>query len=150
MILGMLGQAQAVVVIDQHNDGPFSGGFTLNAAPIGQGFIPGISGLDFVDLLVNDQNPGFGTGDDIAVRIRESDIAGTILGTSDNVFFADQVSMPSFQLPKEVRFAFSTTVALTPGNTYVIEIFRNGANSSDLGIFGTGFNIDSYVPGVSF
>jgi len=150
LALALLSNFAAAAVVDQANDGVYAGGFTINAGPIGQSFQPGMASLDFVELLINDQNPGFGTGDDIAVRIRNSTITGSILGASQNVFFADQAPQSPFQTPQIVHFDFTSSVAMTPGQSYVIEVFRNGAVSSDLGIFGTGFNNDAYANGVSY
>jgi len=143
------GAAQAADTVDQFNTGPVAGGFTLNAGPIGQGFTPALSALDFVELQINDQNPGDGQGALIAVRIRAGGIAGAVVGTSQTVAFADQAPLP-FQAPERVRFSFTTPVALTPGATYVIEPFRAAPGGSDLGVFGTGFGIDAYASGVSY
>ena len=150
LALALLSNIASAAIIDQANDGVYAGGFTINAGPIGQSFQPGLTSLDFVELLINDQNPGFGTGDDIAVRIRDATITGTILGSSQNVFFADQAPQSPFQVPQIVHFDFTSAVMMIPGQSYVIEVFRNGAVSSDLGIFGTGFNNDAYVNGDSY
>lgn len=144
--------ALAIDVVDQQNTGPIGGGFTISASPIGQSFVPTQGTLDFVELQINDQNPEFGTAVDIAVRIRANDIAGAVLGTSNTVSFADQVNtIPSqgFQQVELVRFDFASSVTLTPGSTYVLEPFKIGG-ISDLGIFGTGFGIDAYAPGLSY
>ncbi|OHX34234.1 hypothetical protein BJL95_03570 [Methylomonas sp. LWB] len=147
LTLGLSSRAALADIVDQANDSTVSGGFTLNAGPIGQSFRPGLASLHFVELMINDQNPDFGAGDDIALRIREADISGTILGVSETVFFADQPESRPFHAPELVRFNFAAPVGLTAGNTYVWEVFRNGAESSDLGIFGTGFKIDAYAQG---
>lgn len=150
LTMGLSSRTASADIVDQANVGPIGGGFTVNAGPIGQSFRPGLASLDFVELMVNDQNPNFGSGDDIAVRIREADMTGTILGVSNTVFFADQPALTPFQTPELVRFEFTAPVALIAGNTYVWEVFRNGAESSDLGIFGTGFKNDAYAPGVPY
>lgn len=147
-VLALAATAPAWAVVDQANDGVFSGGFDISSTPIGQGFVPTLNSVNFVDLLINDQNPAFGTAVDIAVNIRAGGIAGAILGTSGTVSFADQAPMP-FQLPEVVHFTFAAPVALAPGSLYVIEPVKLGG-LSDLGVFGTGFGIDAYPAGDSY
>ena len=140
----------APYTVDQANDAlPIAGGFTINAGPIGQSFVPTLNQLGVVELMINDQNPNFGAGVNLAVNIRDGDISGAILGTSQHVFFHDQSPMP-FQQPEQLRFDFVAPVTLTPGHSYVIEPVRIDGGPSDQGVFGTGFGIDAYAPGVSF
>lgn len=141
----------AAQVIDQKNDGPYFGGFTLSAAPIGQSFVPNLNSLDFVELLINDQNPGFGSGVNVAVNIRANDLNGSILGTSNTVLFHDQIPQ-LFQEAEVVHFNFSSPVALSAGLTYLIEPVRvaGGSDSSDLGVLGTFWQTDAYPSGQAY
>ncbi len=140
-------------IVDQQNDSlPYSGGFTFQAnvgGPVGQSFAPTLSSLNVVELLINDQNPGWGGDVSIAVRIHDGGIGGSVLGTSQTVLFHDQVPQLHFQYPELVRFDFASSIVLTPGQTYTIEPYAVSGLSS-LGVFGTGFGIDSYVAGESF
>ncbi|MCA9121898.1 MAG: hypothetical protein H6822_11525 [Planctomycetaceae bacterium] len=72
--------------VDQSSETGGSVGGVDHFAPMGQSFVPTRSGLDYVVLKLSD-NTTARNGVTGAVRIRQSSITGTVLGTSDPVFF---------------------------------------------------------------
>jgi hypothetical protein len=62
-------------------------------SPMGQSFVPSLSGLDFVELKMDD-NTTAPTDGSAQVRIRENSIVGTIIGTSESVFLEDCFNHP--------------------------------------------------------
>lgn len=86
--------------------------------PIAQSFVAGADRMDFVDLDIAEG--GFGSeGVDLALQLRETDLAGAVIGTSETVALADGTN-------GVVRFPFAAPVMLEPGATYVFEIVRTG------------------------
>ena len=121
-------------------------------APMGQSFVPTFSGLDFVELNLTD-NSTASNGVTGAVRIRESSIAGAILGTSNSVFLEDCFNFAGGPgcgiaggFPVVIGFDFAAEVSLTPGATYVLEPFEI---SGDTFSVGRSNNNDVYAPGTA-
>lgn len=135
-------------IVDQANGGVLtSQGFTGSSAPVGQEFVPAANSLNVLELYLNDQTNGDGTGISAFVNIRQGTITGPILGTSETVAFPDpgpSVVSPAFLS----RFQFAQPVALTPGQVYVIEVVNT--SQGDIGIFGSGFGTDGYPAGNSY
>lgn len=104
------------VIIDQSANNPIHGYWVFgNQTLIGQEFVPSMSELSFVDLLLDgDWSGPAGTFD---VRIHDSTLTGPVLGTSG------QIAMPAGSgNPATERFYFPTIVPLIPGATYVMEV----------------------------
>jgi len=129
--------------IDQANDSIASSfGFVLpfpGNDPLGQEFVPTLTALDVVELRMNDQILGNGLGADVQVQVRDGSILGAILGASgvESVVPSSPISI--------IHFDFGATVALTPGNTYVIEVLHLSGDA--IGVFTTGENANLYAAG---
>src|SRR5262245_6376913 len=95
--------------------------------PIGQEFRPNLSGLNFVDLFIEDAGSDIGPGANFQVRIRSGSITGPILGTSAVTFVPDGTNTGGGST--YTRFNFSSMVPLTPGATHVIEITQLSSGS---------------------
>lgn len=80
-------------------------------SPIGQSFTPSLTSLNFVNLLTEN---GSAT---VKVNIRLGSMSGPVLGTSQPTV------IPFSNSPSVSSFRFSTPVALSPGDIYVIEPF---------------------------
>ena len=129
-------------IFDQVNPGAVADKLVIPAAaPAGQEFVPSETFLTMVELMVNDQNPGNGTGTALFVRIRSGSIAGPILGTSQTVSLPDAPN----DSPRLARFAFGAPVLLVPGARHVLEVVAASGDPS--GVFGTGFRHNSYPAG---
>lgn len=115
--------------VDQENvDNPGGGVLIHNikiSGPIGQSFTPLLSSLDVVELLTIDfGNPPNGLGATLQVNLRAASIAGNIIATSNPVALPDDFGGPTVTFPNGgavTHFDFGATVALVPGNLYVIE-----------------------------
>jgi hypothetical protein len=106
--------AAPIATVDQENlSGPNVGSLSQ---PVGQSFIPSLTAVDAVDVeLAAVSNPI-----DVQVNILDGisgsyGLSGTVLGSSGTV----TLSSTTLSL---VHFDLSSEVALTPGNTYVIEV----------------------------
>jgi len=97
----------------------------------GQEFTPSYNGLDYVNLnLFNSVATSLGT---FQVAIREDNINGMVLGLSDPLATTERF------LDNNAHFTFSSTVSLTAGNLYALEIVQLGGD--------TGWNIEIPVYG---
>jgi hypothetical protein len=87
----------------------------------GQEFAPSLNGLDFVDVALLSQfgtNSGTGT---FQIAIHQGTITAPVLGLSG------QVSVSASG--NNTQFTFPSTVPLTPGDTYVLEVIQIAGNS---------------------
>lgn len=84
--------------------------------PMGQEFIPDFHALDAIELQLDDASCYLegSPGGNLMVRVRESTIGGTIIGTSDTMHF-DNCFVGN------IRFDFPSFIPLIPGRTYVLE-----------------------------
>src|SRR5262245_20091934 len=57
--------------------------------PVGQSFIPSLSGIQFVSLQFGDANWGNGVGASVYVNLRSNSISGPILAATDIVLMPD-------------------------------------------------------------
>ena len=90
-------------------------------AETGQEFTPSLNGLDFVDVKLLSQfgtNSGTGT---FQIAIHQGTIAAPVLGLSGLVSISTSGN--------STQFTFSSTVPLTPGDTYVLEVLQLAGNS---------------------
>lgn len=107
-------------------------------SPLGQSFIPALTGVDFVELKMSDTDTAVEDGQAF-VRLRDTLISGAIIGTSEVVPLqngfnvGDPNSTSAGGTAVVVRFDFSTTVPVTPGHTYVLEV------EAPTGFFGVGY-----------
>jgi hypothetical protein len=106
-------RADAISVVDQQNPGPFDG--SQGGVVFGQSFTPALSRIDVFEVEIGDR------GAIAQVQILDGvsgfdGLGGTVLGISIPVP-VDVTSRQPFQ------FIFPGGVPLTPGNTYVAEIF---------------------------
>lgn len=102
--------------VDQKNDPTASGGNNvLFYYPIGQEFVPGLSALDVVQLWMMGGSSYSGPAEFI-VNIRTGTIGGPLLGTS-------AVTELPYRFLGVASFEFER-IALTPGETYVIELVQ--------------------------
>jgi len=82
------------------------------AQPFGQSFTPSLSAVGFVNLVLLG---GFsGGGGTVYIDIRANSITGTILGTSQSVYVAQQTG-------GIVTFNFDNAVSVTPGTIYYFQ-----------------------------
>ncbi len=87
----------------------------------GQEFTPLLNGLDFVDVDLLPQSPT-NTGT-FEIAIHQGTITAPVMGLSD------QVTRQPGTSGNNTHFTFPTTVALTPGDTYVLEVLQIAGNS---------------------
>jgi len=113
--------ASTIGTIDQQNlDHPeprTSGGFDT-----GQSFIPTLDGIDFVEFYLAS---GTTTPDSAYVNVLDGisgvdGMGGPVLGTSNTVIYSAQ---------GVVHFDFPTTIPLTPGQPYVLQLEIQGQSS---------------------
>ncbi|HET8576051.1 MAG TPA: PEP-CTERM sorting domain-containing protein [Methylomirabilota bacterium] len=128
-LAGAPGAAAHPFLVDQENIGNPGGGVLIHSiqlgAPIGQSFTPLLPALDVVELLTIDFGdfPN-GIGATLQVNLRADSIAGNIIATSNPVALPDDFGGPTVTFPNGggvTHFDFAATVALVPGNLYVIE-----------------------------
>lgn len=108
--------ASPIAVVDQQNPGPFT---TTNGVTVpfyfGQSFTPTLSGIDAIEFLLGGANATVVV--DILGGVSGSDgLGGTVIATSLPVSY----NIPSGQ--QVIHFDFASTVALTPGQTYVARL----------------------------
>jgi hypothetical protein len=110
-----------VPVTGQEFNTSFSGNL-----PMGQEFTPTLNAVQFVKLYLQDAGSDIGPGTSFEVNIRSGTITGTILGTSSVVAVPDNLNLGIGNLANftVTRFDFTTPVALTPGQVYVIDIVQ--------------------------
>ncbi len=129
---------RGTVVVDQSQELITSNWAIPFYSPMGQSFVPTLTGFDFVELMMGDATTAPEDGA-AYVRIRRDWINGPVIGASEVVPLEDCFALPN---PPgcgiagggdvEVHFAFSEQVALIPGETYVLEVVAAG------GFFGVG------------
>jgi hypothetical protein len=108
--------ASPIAVVDQQNPGPFT---TTNGVStpfyFGQSFTPTLSGIDAIEFLLGGANATVVV--DILSSVSGADgLGGTVIATSNPVSY----NVPSGQ--QVIHFDFASTVALTPGQTYVARL----------------------------
>ena len=119
------------IVIDQSND-DFEPSLFQSIpifSPIGQEFVPEFNSLNVVELFTSDFNSGAET---LLVNVREGDIFGPIVGTSDSVVASDFDGV--------TRFNFEEIVPLNPGETYVIDVVLESGSNWGIGSSGGPFS----------
>jgi hypothetical protein len=113
--------AQGTLVYDQQSstdESPFpygTGAHIQQLSPYGQSFTPTLSGIDFIRLNLNDNNPNNSAGATLYLNLRSNSISGTILATTAPVTLTNAFTGP-------VSFFLPTTTSLTPSSSYVFEI----------------------------
>lgn len=100
--------------------------------PMGQSFIPTLTGLNAVELKLYNAQSTLGQ---VFVNVRQTNVTGAILGTS---------ATTNILTPQDYyRFNFASLVALTPGQTYFLQPVET--NTSNVLITGT--PTDTYSAG---
>src|SRR5215831_8642266 len=88
-------------------------------SPIGQSFTPTQASLRDVEIVVN----GFPLlPSDLEVEIRSGTITGTILGAASNPSYTSSVDDALI-----AHFDFASSISLTPGNLYVIDVISQNS-----------------------
>ena len=116
-LLAASADAQGILVDQSNDQTPWWSLTPWNlkvGEPVGQEFVPALSGLDFVDARFSERE-GSASSLTIQVLIREGSITGPVVGSSSQVTFFGNVIQ---------RFDFPSTVPLTPGQTYVMHFFH--------------------------
>ncbi len=117
---------------DQDNAAFTPSGFQSIQAlsPIGQEFTPTLSSLDFVELFTEDFGDAHnGVGGELVVNIRHGTITDSIIATSLPVTLPDSFSGIT-------HFNFPSSVSLTPGEIYIIEITVASGDNWGVGMSG--------------
>ncbi len=123
---------------------------------MGQSFVPQLSKLDFVELLMND-NTTATTDGRAYMMIREDSLDGPTIGASEVVFLENTFNFPDGTDSRtgggplvEVRFDFTDTVDLIPGDLYVIEVVALsssfGVGHADQNVYPSGMMYMNGVP----
>ena len=87
----------------------------------GQEFTPSLNGVDFVDVnLLPQATTNTGT---FEIAIHQGVITAPVLGLSDQVLRSGGAA------GNDVHFTFSSTIPLTPGDIYVLEVIQVAGNS---------------------
>lgn len=128
-------QADPIIFTDQHNLASVAGTNGGSGALFGQSFTPGQTGMDAIEVLMGGQNVTV-TIDILSSVVGFDGLQGTVIATSLPVF----VNTPGFH--QMIHFDFASTVALNPGQTYVLRLFS-------LGDIGVSWSDDIY-PGGQF
>ena len=128
-------QADPIIFTDQHNLAPVAGTNGGPGALFGQSFTPGQTGMDALEVLMGGQNVTV-TVDILSVVAGFDGLQGTVIATSLPVFLNTQGSH------EMIHFDFAGTVALNPGQTYVLRLFSPG-------VIGVSWSDDVY-PGGQF
>jgi len=115
----LIGHGQAILYDQQSStdETPFAhAGYSIqDASQSGQSFTPSLAGVDFVRLNLNDDNTTNGLGATLYLKLRQSNMGGTILGTTSPVTLTNGFAGP-------VSFFFPSTVALSPSQPYAFEV----------------------------
>ncbi len=122
--------ARAAAIVDQANNATPQqnyniGFFTL----IGQEFQPTQTGLDFVDLRVEDADSSVGPGCNLRVAIHSGTIGGTIVGTSQTVLVPDAAA-GILPLPLPLDGVAHAQYDLRDGDTEALERQRLHADGA--------------------
>ena len=121
LLTSLAAQAQGIYTYDQQSSTdesawPYGAGVAIQlASPYGQSFTPNSSGLNFIRLNLNDNNPNNSLGATLYLNLRADSISGTVLATTPTVTLVNGFTGPT-------DFFFSSDVALTPVTTYAFEI----------------------------
>src|ERR1041384_4587098 len=110
--------AQGTFIYDQQSsDETFVNGLAgiQPNQPIGQSFIPVLSSVGFIRLVLADENPNNGFGATLYVNLRSGGITGPVLSSTDPVMLPDSFGVGSNGF---VNFFFQAPPTLTPGTTY--------------------------------
>jgi hypothetical protein len=134
---------EGIAVVDQAYGVPMDWFFSLQYhSPLGQSFTPMLPGLDVVEVSTTDFDLNNENGVELYINIRESNIYGSIIGTSNVI-----------QLPNNfsglTQFTFPTLVALRPGKVYVMEGIAVGGADMDNWAIAVGGSPASYPGGAS-
>jgi len=138
---------------DQSFTGPFNqggGGFITAQQTTGQTFTSSVDNLVGVDLFMFEAE---GSSNTVTVTIRDGDLFGAILGTTNMV-----VNVPGTSIgnPQAVHFDFPS-ITLVPGQTYGIQFEEPGPNTlrvaaadGDPYSGGAAFQNSAEVPDIDF
>lgn len=129
MTIFLLAEAQgSILVTADQSYTPTSGiggGPFIFGRQFGQSFTPTLSSLDVVEVLTYDNQPTNGIGAVLRAIIHQGqNLDGAILATSQNLSLADGFGYNSniFLAGAVTHFDFASSVTLTPGLLYTIEI----------------------------
>jgi hypothetical protein len=124
--------------VDQEHIVQWNAGLTSNSgAPAGQEFTPAASDIIGVDLMFNNL-ASVTTSSTITVRMHQGTISNASLGqTTGNVVLAADARAVI------THFDFPVSIALIPGQVYVMELF---GPSSDINMMGTNNQV-AQIPG---
>lgn len=87
---------------------------------IGQEFVPTLPALDVVELITSDFNQSNGLGATLEVQIWSATAGNPFVNLEGT---SNQVSLPDMAFGEVLtHFDFPASVALTPGNLYVLEV----------------------------
>jgi hypothetical protein len=108
----------ALLLVDQSNIQTPEFGTTIDWPFVhaGQRFTPQLSGIDFVTFALSEES---GNRASIAVNVRAETMEGPILGTTAELVISPGLGGGTFAL---VDFRFPSTVRLTPGEMYILEL----------------------------
>ena len=144
VVRASIAQANSILTVDQSNETAALGGYVITGGGfVGQGFTPTLTGLDAVELILNKQTSSDGS---VLVQIRDNDITGTILGTSQSKLITGGSGYGSSY--GIVHFDFPSTVALSPGRLHVIEVAS--VAGGNLGVFVTNWGTNPYSGGTAY
>ena len=104
----------------------------------GQSFTPGLSGIDFIRLELNDNSATGAQGTTWSLNLHSDSIHGPVLGTTATV------GLPG-GFTGAANFFFPTTIPLAPGTTYWFDL-----NSPDGGAWHIIDGIFNYPGGMSW
>ena len=119
-------------IVDQEFVDVLAGAYDIDSHhPIGQTFRPALTGIDFATFVMIELGfPGGPTRDGrFQVALREG-VMGTVMATSRPVEILAG-TMPRWgQPPAAIQFDFTSTIALTPGMTYTLQLMRLDGQSN--------------------
>ena len=130
VLVGPVGtSAKAAAPLIDQSFAVTSGGYDYNTSyagdlPIGQSFTPSLTGLNFVDVLLQDAGSDTGPGASFQVKIHSASITGSVLGTSNVTAVPDNLNLGLGSNEGYTRFLFPSTVSLTPGQLDVLEVVQ--------------------------
>lgn len=132
ILLATAAHAAPITLIDQQNQGSAAG--MNGGASFGQSFTPTLPAIDAIEFLMA------GLGQSVVVNILDGlvgvdGLGGRVIATSDPV----AVTTPSGH--ETIHFDFPTRITLTPGRTYIAQLFTPG------GIEGVSWTGDTYGGG---
>lgn len=107
--------ASPITFVDQHNPGPATG---TNGGPgtlFGQSFTASLPGIDAVEILMGGQNVTV-TVDLLSTVVGFDGLQGSIIATSLPIF------LNTLGPHEMIHFDFPSTIALNPGQTYVLRL----------------------------